>query len=151
MKGWGMKDLRDYQKEALEKLGQSRAALLADGLGLGKTLVGVEHVKNAKTPHPSPRVLVVAPLNTHYGWQAHFYAQYPALDASPDMVRICGTPKANPKVWKEMRAKEPGVFIIGWEAMRGSGKKQDQKDLWKKTGVWDLVIADEVHRIQNPK
>jgi len=161
-----VKILRPYQQKSLEILSQNASGLDASEMGAGKTLVGVERARHLD------RRLVVCPLNTQQQWFSTFAEQFPAL-TQRDMLHIVGTPLSDPDSWKRLLAKEEGTFIIGWEALRGrvpqetrrantkkrtknpgltlAAIKQAMKDghvpPWDKTGVWDLVIADEVHRI----
>lgn len=155
-----MKTLRDYQLLSLDILSKGMSGLDASDMGTGKTLVAVERVRRMELNGP-PRVLVVAPINTHHGWVATFSEQFPSLQKH-GLIRVCGTFKKDPDGWAEMLAHKPGVFIVGWEAMRGwikwekdeDGRKtgrilEDHTPPWAKTGTWDIVIADECHRAAN--
>ncbi|MBD3004793.1 DEAD/DEAH box helicase [Streptomyces sp. 5-10] len=154
-------------------LARDSSGLLASGLGSGKTLQGVERVRQLKLGRV-PRVLVVAPVNTLGQWRDTFAEQFPSLKNSP-YLRIAGTHKSDPESWKILVAKKPGVTLIGWEAMRGrvdietkaahsraatkepkltvAAIRQAMKDgtvpPWGRVGVFDLVIGDEIHRIAN--
>jgi hypothetical protein len=146
-------------------------------MGTGKTLLAVEHAKqNVK----ANRILVVAPVNTHTGWVKTFCRQWPEIP-----ITVLGSPSEDPEGWLKatgrMEApfrgtgKKNGVFIVGWEVMRGytktlyevtswcdvkTRKEYSSKEAvgtevirppWAATGVWDLVVADECHRMQNRK
>lgn len=166
-----MKTLRAYQQKSLKIFSRDTSCLDASELGTGKTLVAVERLRTLPYTGAAPRVLVVAPGNTHRQWMNAFAEQYPALKDSP-YLRCIGTPKGDPKAWSDfLLKKRPGIYIIGWEAMRGStgealrrashaagtnkltvaalnaAMKQGDIPPWNRTGTWDLVIADEVHRI----
>lgn len=130
-------------------------------MGTGKTLVAVELMRTIREAKENPRIraLVVAPLNTHPGWESTIRRQLGEEVA----VYTVGTPQADPENWGRMIGafKLPGVFIIGWEAMAGRIEKvkdPNTKEViseishippWSKTGTWDLVVADECHRMQN--
>lgn len=130
-------------------------------MGTGKTLVAVELGKQIRESKENPRLraLIVAPLNTHPGWESTIRRQLGEEVA----VYTVGTPQADPDNWGRMVGafKLPGVFIIGWEAMAGRIEKvkdPNTKEViseishippWSKTGTWDLVVADECHRMQN--
>lgn len=111
---------RRYQEEALEILAKNPSGLLADGLGTGKTLMAVERldaILKAMKPRRPPRVLVIAPVNTHVQWKRTYMGQFSSL---PDeWCRIVGTPESDPESWKLMTRKGPGVFIVGWEVATG--------------------------------
>lgn len=152
----------------------------------------------------APRVLIIAPINTHRQWVASFGEQFPNLKGSK-YLRILGTHRSDPEGWAMVTSKQPGVYILSWEAMRGlapysvkivneqdprqkktvtgpipegwkkvhpSGASRGYGDLygqhkkltvkaiqaamrvgdvppWHRSGTWDLVIADESHRMQN--
>lgn len=169
-----MKRLRPYQKEAVETL--AAGGLNASGLGAGKTLMAVEGVRLLRLGR-APRVLVVAPVTTLRQWKATFVEQFPTLEAK-NLVHIVGTPQSDPDGWQRLMRKQPGVFIIGWQAMHGGIPEQVRRDAsegrnktarrpkvtvdsvkkaiakgtvppWTRTGTWDLMILDEVHRACN--
>ncbi|MFE0472443.1 SNF2-related protein [Streptomyces sp. NPDC058947] len=171
-----MKTLRPYQEEAVEILAEG--GLNASGLGAGKTLISVETCRSVQPLHGgAPRILVVAPITTLRQWEMSFAEQYPSLRAK-SLVHVVGTPHKDPEAWSLMTKKRPGVYIIGWEAMHGAvpdeirrggsrGRNANRRKPkvtmaavrsaiakgfvppWTRTGVWDVVILDEVHRACN--
>lgn len=198
-----MKTPRPYQAQSLRILGSSSSGLDASEMGTGKTFVATRRAGLLNTSGRAPRVLIVAPVNTHEQWITSFADEYPSLEGSPNL-RIVGTHKNDEEGWSMMTGRRPGVYVIGWEAMRGltplsvkvvnakdpkktmsvtgpvpdgwvkaskSGASRGYGDLcksgkltvqavreamrcgdvppWHRTGTWDLVIADESHRIQN--
>lgn len=169
-----MKTLRPYQEEAVEILAEG--GLNASGLGAGKTLISVETCRLLQLGRP-PRILVVAPITTLRQWEATFVEQFPSLGVK-NLVHIVGTHHRDRDNWALMTKKRPGVFIIGWEAMHGAvpeeirrggsrGKNANRAKPevtmdavrmakskgfvppWTRTGIWDLMILDEVHRACN--
>lgn len=169
--------LRTYQEEGVKFYGDYRNGIAAWDMGTGKTLFAVEHARmNVK----GARVLIVAPVNTHAGWVKTFQRQWPeqpiTVLGSPDKDPE-GWKKAAGKPDAPFRGtgKRSGVFIVGWEVMHGYTKKlyeelawcdvASKKEYkskehvgeeqhippWSATGVWDLVVADECHRMQNRK
>ena len=134
---------------------------MGHGYFTGKTLVATElgrQIRESKE-HPRLRALIVAPLNTHPGWESTIRRQLGEEVA----IYTVGTPQADPDNWGRMIGafKLPGVFIIGWEAMAGRIEKVKDPNTrevikeishippWQHTGTWDLVVADECHRMQN--
>lgn len=113
---------RNYQEKALRIFAKhpSGSALLADDLGTGKTLMAVERldaILKTMKPRRPPRVLVIAPVNTHIQWRRTYMGQFSSL---PDeWCRIVGPPESDPESWKLMTKKGPGVFIVGWEVATG--------------------------------
>lgn len=115
--------------------------------------------------HGTRRVLIVCPISVQNSWANTLMGQFPSLQTG-DLLQTVGTYTKDPAGWGRMMAGEPGVFIIGWEAMRGAGTSAktkyqhgevskptdfDIRTVWKKCPDWDYVIADEVHRVCNPK
>jgi superfamily II DNA or RNA helicase len=162
-----LKKLRPYQEDALRVLSRDTSGLVGSDLGTGKTLVAVERVRQLG---PGPRVLVIAPVNTHHQWLQAFGEQYPPLAGSP-YLRIIGTPRSDQESWDNyILEKRPGIYIMSWEGMRGAtgedlrrasnaagtkkltvravqqGMREGKIPPWTRTGTWDLIIADEVHR-----
>lgn len=159
--------LRDYQEEAVAELLRNGGGLLADDMGLGKTLTAVELIRRSR----SRRVLIVAPIATHVSWHRTLVRQFPSL-ADNGLLHRVGTLTKDAKTWAKMQHAEVGVFIIGWEAMRGAGisknklpkldssgtvkfderaeggKDFDIRSVWKSFSSFNLVIADEVHQIR---
>lgn len=121
-----MKTLRDYQEKSQTILARDDAGLDASEMGTGKTLTGVERVRGiAAGLGRAPRILVVAPTNTQRQWLTLFAEQFPSMEGSP-RLRILGTPGADPEGWAQVMSKSHGVYIIGWEAMRGICPKSIQ-------------------------
>lgn len=113
-----MKTPRDYQNQSLAASDRDPSFLDASDLGTGKTLVMVERVRRIETRGPVPRVLWIGPINTHRQVRDTFAEQYPSLADSP-YLRIVGTHRSDPESWAMMTSRKPGIFILGWEAMRG--------------------------------
>lgn len=109
------------------------------------------------------RVLIVAPAEHHGAWTAHLRGVVEEAGLDSMTVSSVRSHKAEPPVWRESmkRPEQPGIWIITWENMRGqipasmkSSKKVVRRDVlrcmgegtippWDRTGVWDLVIADD--------
>ena len=166
--------LRDYQKEAV--LALAEGGLNASGLGAGKTLISVEAVRLLRLGRP-PRILVIAPVTVLRQWQATFTEQFPSLEAK-NLVHLAGTHRKDGENWARMTKKRPGVYILSWNAMHGGVPEEIRRSAsrgrnanaaqpkvtmaavrkaiaegtvppWTRTGLWDLVIIDEIHRASN--
>lgn len=166
-----MKVLRPYQYETIRRLKKNKGGLIGSGLGSGKTLMAVEMIRTLEC---LSRTLAIAPVNTHDQWIATVGEQFPSLVGTPYLRKV-GTPLSDPEGWAMLLAKKPGFYVIGWEAMRGdlplavrkagsaktvkkpgitqaalkAGMKNGSIPPWPRTGMWDMVILDESHRIQN--
>ena len=156
-------ELRDYQAAAVEQVAAAGGTgLLACCLGSGKTLVSLASTErtlkyDAKEPKDA-RVLIVAPLHTIDGWRRH------VREVWGMELRECAAKGANRKANLEALwdRNEKGVFFIGWSLMtaRNKHKKKDNRtgkmvsapDTHAFGGtLFDVVIADEVHRACNYK
>lgn len=168
---------RDYQHEAIVEMRENTSVLLADDLGLGKTLMIVERCRTIKPLKGGLRILYIAPNNTHLQIKKTFLRQFRTLPE--DKVRLVGPhgpsgTKYDAETWRRMTRKESGIFIIGPEAMAGrlgyevtaAGTRRKIKPTvanlliamrdgrippWHQTGTWDLLVFDEVHRSRNRK
>jgi hypothetical protein len=111
--------LRPYQEKSLQILAKCPHGLDASDMGAGKTLVAVERLRHIPSRGVVPRVLVIAPVNTHQQWLNTFAGQYPSL-VGTENLRIIGSPTKDPEAWKLLTSRQSGVYIVGWETMRGA-------------------------------
>lgn len=168
---------RDYQIQDVLRMSraQGNAALVALDVGLGKTLIAVDTLRNLafqkKIDLNKGRVLIIAPLNTHDGWERTILRQF-----GEDMHVYVHPPgskntKKAEQWWERLSERAPGIYIIGWEAFRGSPDQQQRQQYkraceeareegrrlpprpiftwWGAYGEFEVVIADEVQRISN--
>ena len=157
---------RPYQLEDIKFSLQSDEALVANEMGTGKTLTAVEVIRLSGVE----RVLIIAPLNTHDGWFSTLKGQMPEAEVFVHPPGGKNT-KLSKEWWARVRARRSGVYIIGWEAFRGSPTKESSATRaaliarhralgmalpkrtintdWKRFGQWDMVVANEVHRACN--
>lgn len=169
-----MKTLRPYQADTVRIL--ARGGINASGLGAGKTVTSVEACRVLDLGRP-PRVLVVAPATMPRHWEATFAEQFPTM-AEKGFLHVVGTHRGDPEGWARITKKQPGVFIMSWNAMHGGvpedirrkaskGRNRIRKEPkvtkasvlraikegsvppWTRSGTWDLVILDEAHRACN--
>ena len=155
--------LCDYQAAAVEQVAAAGGTgLLATCLGSGKTVMALTSAGSslkydAKEPKDA-RVLIVAPLHTVDGWRRH------VREVWGMELRECAAKGADRKANLEALwdRQEHGVFFIGWSLMtaRNKHKKKDNRtgrmvsapDTHPFGGtLFDVVIADEVHRACNYK
>ncbi len=106
--------------------------LLADEVGLGKTIEACVILKSLLRHNPTMRVLVVAPLSLVQQWYHELNTRF-WLD-----FKIVGT-------IQEARTRLPqyNLFIVGIEDL------DEEMGIWSKIGFqkWDMIIADEVHQL----
>lgn len=162
----GYEGLRSYQKAGVNFLSTVERALLADGLGSGKSRTSFSTVRRlyelGKNPFP---VLLVCPNTTKTGWKRdEIEAVWPGLKVNV----IEGTAVQR----KKLLTEEAHVYIINWESLRLHSKLKPYGNISLKrctecggqdpkvtlaaceTHVKELnkiefrtVIGDEIHRI----
>ena len=125
-------------------LAEHGGAYLGWERGLGKTLGACALIDATD----AKRVLVVAP-NTAKGpvWE-------PELARFLPKHKVIVLPNAKAKRERTLQyvreeSPEPFVLVVHYEQLAIIGGKDGRG--WNKFGVWDMVVADEVHRIKNPK
>lgn len=131
----------------------TRAALVAHGVGVGKTLIATESVVRLEVK----TTLIIGPKNVLSNWKRHFNLQSPATPFLPINSTAAG--KAN---FEALRAGRSGVYYVGREFMVTSGtsvapkKKEDGTWTRGRTALWswsdvkpDSIVLDESHAIQN--
>lgn len=127
--------LFDYQEEDVARAidGGHKSIFLAYEQALGKTITAVEFARRVGVE----TIVIIGPLNTRRSWEKTVKAQIP--DAP--FYYVENKPAAHKAgVFTKLASKQPGWYFIGWEFMRTGAI----------TGSYaDMVIADEVHRIQN--
>jgi len=127
--------LFDYQEEDVSRAIAEghKSIFLAYEQALGKTVTAVEFAKRVGVE----TVVVIGPLSTRRSWEKTVKEMIP--DA--EFYYLENNKKAHDRgTFLRLAEKAPGWYFIGWEFMRTGAI----------TGKYaDMVIADEVHRIQN--
>lgn len=155
--------LRDYQAAAVDQVvAAGGTGLLALALGAGKTLTALACAQRALTEDETAldraRILIVAPLHTIDGWRRHVREVW-----GMGLRECAATGKERKTNLEALWDKdEKGVFFIGWSLMTArnkhkkknprTGKMVSAPDTHAFGGtLFDVVIADEVHRACNPR
>jgi hypothetical protein len=124
----------DWQQADITKITRSLSpevgALVVSAPGAGKTLVGVEAIRNLR-----PEVtLIIAPPSTHFGsWLRTLKRQGVA-----DRIRTLIGTEPGKRAWADLRWGVPGVYVTSaqWFA------RQDWGSITP-----DMVIFDEIHMV----
>ena len=131
------KILRDYQKEGdrwLFNLAYYRlSGILADDMGLGKSLEVITLLKSCRTKNPN---IIVAPASLTYNWYNEFKKWTPSME----VVLVSGNGQVREKLISQVK---PGQTIItSYDYL-----KRDL-ELYKKM-AFHFVIIDEAQAIKN--
>jgi len=121
------------QQQAVEKFRNIDNCLVADELGLGKTVTGIaiDAMRRESQP-PGFKTLVVCPLTGVLdAWVDHFTSWRPDL-------KVRGI---NPKKRNLLFTQDADVYVVHWESLAITPALHDI--------AWNHIIADEAHRAKN--
>lgn len=124
--------LRPYQKKGVAFLRVAGRALLADQMGLGKTL---QIIAAGEGPEAN---LILCPATNKYGWADEVLKWAPSELA----VVIDGSPENRARLWQTPGAK---WFIVNYELLLRPN------DLAQMRRAWGMIACDEATRISNGK
>jgi ERCC4-related helicase len=133
-------DMNPHQVEAALfafKSPLSKGALLADEVGLGKTIeAGI--ILSQKWAERNRKLLIIAPANLRKQWNQElidkFYLPSLILE-SKSFNQLKKANKGNP-------FEQDSIVICSYQFAKS-------KDKFLKEVVWDLVVIDEAHRLRN--
>ena len=129
--------------------------LLADEVGLGKTVEAGLIMRELKMRGLAKRILVVAPkglvtqwiaeMQTHFGEEFRFLAPndfgaFRRVQATENVWRTCD------QVVCSMDSVKPLEGRHGWSAGRVAEYNRDRVEALADAG-WDLIVVDEAHRL----
>lgn len=139
---WG--GLLPYQEADLSfahaVLAEHGGAYLAWERGLGKTVGSLALMESLDCK----RTMIVAPNTAkHSVWLHSLERYYP----DKQVVVIPNDKKRREHSLNYVKTQDEVIFIVHYEALA----IVEEQFGWKKLGEWDLVIADECHRISNTK
>lgn len=131
-----------HQLKALEFCYFKRAAMLALEMGCGKSKVVVDLITNRN----HKKVLIVCPKNVLQVWPTEFRKH----SASPAFIYPLtkGTVADKTAEAKEILnawSDQPVILVINYESARESTFSE-----FALNQVWDLVVADESHKLKSP-
>lgn len=127
-----------YQLEAAARVlrHMQGRAILADEVGLGKTIEAALVASELRLRGLAARVLVLAPAGLVEQWQEELERKF----GLPSVVATAGD-------WTAPPGDDPHPVVI---ASLASARRDPLRALLTDTS-WDLLIADEAHRLKNPR
>ena len=140
-----------HQIQVLDRVVQERRMrlLLADEVGLGKTIEAGLVIRELKLRRKIQRILIVAPKGLLYQWATelamHFGESFRVV-AGEDL-------RVGQDVWSQhdqLIVSQDGIKPLarrrGWETERIAAYNQQRYDAVIAAG-WDLIVIDEAHRL----
>lgn len=140
--------LRPYQRDAVAFAAERKGTLIADEMGVGKTVQAIALANYLW--HPT-RILVLAPATLQANWKR----EIERWDARAGDVHILEKasdlppPIADHRQWCVVNADK----LIAGKTATSEQPKERAGGLWSAlmSCYWHLLIIDEVHRLKNPK
>lgn len=128
-------ELRDYQKVGAAFLVKQKRAILADYMGLGKTVQGAAALRQLYDAGllPNERVLICGSRLAIIAWRREIKRWLPP-EFQPTVIH--GTPYGRKQLWENH-----GFVITTFDTFRIDHVKFKPRMLH-----WDLIIADEPHK-----
>ena len=127
--------LRDYQKKGIEWLIDTKVGILADDMGLGKTVQTIKAMEHLFENEIIENCIIVAPLSLQRNWENEISKWAPSLRYE----RLRSSDNSNTAVLKKLGSSK--IIITNYENLKNSTD-------YFKTINFDLMIADEVHKIR---
>jgi hypothetical protein len=112
--------------------------ILADEVGLGKTVEAGLVIQALRTWNPSLRVLVLAPGSMARQWQTELYLRFGALAFS----YIDGVTWGNASIAERKRLLTRQHLIVTTTLLQAVPAVQERL----KAATWDLLVIDEAHQ-----
>lgn len=128
-------ELYPFQKDAVEFFRGKDFGLLADSMGLGKTVTTLSEIRDwflQGTTAP-PKVLIVCPNSVKGVWADHIEQMFP--EATP--LTVVRSDHRD----EDIAGFDWGFLVVHWEALRLSPRLIATS--------WDWIVADEIHWAKN--
>lgn len=129
--------LRPFQEAGVEWLRARKVGILADDMGLGKTIQALAAVRALVATGAINRVLVLAPRSLVINWYREARTWTPELAT---MVLMPSSASAQ-VIWRD-RPATAHLVITSYEQLRSHQSSMNSCG-------FDLVVADEAHRLRN--
>lgn len=134
--------LEPYQVEAVHKVisAWEQRFLIADDVGLGKTVEAGMIMKELTARHRADRVLVVAPAGLVPQWQREMREKFDERFEELDSARLREW-RSNRPAGEPLSVRFPRA-VVSLDLAKLEGNDRDFAD-----ARWDLVIFDEAHKV----
>ncbi len=131
--------LLPYQREGVLALLSRRSLLLADSMGLGKTVQAIAALRILYHRNELESALIVCPASLLIQWRRELAKWSPELR----VVAVQGDPSERGHLWNV----PAHIKLIGYETLRGDVMDVSDSPALRKP--WGVVILDEASRIKN--
>lgn len=131
--------LLPFQREGVMALLARPALLLADSMGLGKTIMAIAALRILFHRQETKSALVVCPAGLLTQWRRELMRWAPELT----VVSIGGDPFERGRRWQI----PAHVKLVGYETLRGD--VLDLRDSPARRKPWGVLVLDEASRIKN--
>lgn len=153
----GDKRLYAFQRAGVAFLKFAKRAVLADDMGTGKTIqaiMALQAIQEDEDTHNVFPALIICPNSMKLTWKREFEKWWPGLDVAV----VQGSAVKRRKIIEDL---DHDVIIMNWESLRlhtrlapyGSIRlspaERQPKELNRR--CWTTVIADEAHKLRDPK
>ena len=132
-----------FQREGVDFLLDTRpGALLADDMGLGKTVQAIVALRSLFASGGAERALIAAPKAVVTSWQRHLAEWAPELRTQV----VVGPAGERAARWRQLAGGGFDIGVATYDSIRS--------DLGGSAAGalrFDVVVADEVHYLKNPK
>lgn len=146
-----LENLYPYQQVGAAFMRSAKNALLADEMGTGKTIQTIATLRLVD----AKRVLIICPNSMKRVWQQELAKWWPEVDS-----RAYAPGKKGRDAIDAVKDGSARVLLVNWEntwrlsklAAFGSFKLTDKDKEPKALNEidWDVVVADEAHRMKEP-
>ena len=130
-----------YQLDGVQALLSRPALLLADDLGLGKTVMAAAAMRVLMLQRRASSALVVAPAGLVTQWRAQLGLWAPELRLST----VRGPARERAWQW----AVPAHVVLTSYETLRSDFSAHGAVSPYRR--YWDIVVLDEAHKVKNPE